>query len=245
MSDRWLEELVRVANEDTARERRQLDERWDRLAAGTLDADELAALRAEAERTDEGRAAWEAFRPLGADFEAQVVARLQAERAPAATLAPVVPLRSRVPLFAGIGLLAAGLTAFALLRPFLNPPLPDYTISYNSGDRNGKGISIGQPATLSLQPKETRRGQVKVQCWQLLPNGESRYWSGCETYFNPRPDGTLRVELPAAATDELVPGTLRVFVARPGRFPAGTETRDIDPEGRWQAFSVPIELPQE
>ncbi|MDX1998044.1 MAG: hypothetical protein SF066_10030 [Thermoanaerobaculia bacterium] len=243
MSDRWLEELVRVANEDSARERQQLDERWDRLAAGTLDADELAALRAEAEGTAEGRAAWEAFRPLGTDFEAQVVARLQADTVPAATLAPVVPLRSRVPLFAGIGLLAAGLTAFALLRPFLNPPLPDYTISYNSGDRSGKAISIGQPATLSLQPKKTRRGQVKVQCWQLSPDAVPKYWSGCETHLESLPDGTLRVDLPAVATEELATGTLRVFVARPGRFPAGTETRDIDPEGRWQAFSVPIQAP--
>lgn len=243
MSDRWLEELVRVANEDTARERQQLDERWDRLAAGTLDADELAALRAEAEGSAEGRAAWEAFRPLGAGFEAQVVARLQADPAPAATLAPVVPLRSRVPLFAGIGLLAAGLVAFALLRPFLNPPLPGYEISHNSGDRSGGPILIGRSARIALQPQELRRGQVKVQCWELSPNGESRYWSGCETHFNPLPDGTLRVELPAAATAELVPGTLRVFVARPGRFPAGTETRDVDPKGRWQAFSVPIEPP--
>lgn len=245
MSDRWIEELVRVANEETAREREQLDERWDRLAAGTLDADELAALRAEAEGTAEGRAAWEAFRPLGAGFEAQVVARLRADPAPGATLAPVVPLRSRVPVFAGLGLLAAGLVAFALLRPFLSPTLPDYSIAYNSGDRSGESILIGQQATVSLQPEESRRGQVKVQCWHLSPDAATRYWPGCETHLEPLPDGTLRVNLPAASTSELTPGTLRVFVARPGRFPAGTETRDSDPEGRWQAFSVPIQLSQE
>jgi hypothetical protein len=243
MSDRWLEELVRVANEDTARERQQLDERWDRLAAGTLDADELAALRAEAEASPEGRAAWEAFRPLGAGFEAQVVARLQADTVPATTLAPVVPLRSRVPLFAGLGLLAAGLVAFALLRPFLNPPLPGYTISNNSGNRSGGPILIGQPDTISLQPEETRRGQVKVQCWYLSPNGESQYWSGCETHFEPRPDGSLRVALPASATAELTEGRLRVVVGRPGRFPAGTETLDEDPKHRWQAFWVEIRRP--
>lgn len=245
MSDRWLEELVRVANEDTARERQQLDERWDRLAAGTLDADELAALRAEAEASPEGRAAWEAFSPLGAGFEAQVVARLQADTVPAAVLAPVVPLRSRVPLFAGIGLLAAGLVAFALLRPFLSPPLPHYSLEVNTGQRGGgdKLIIIGEAAKLSLQPEAASWGRVAVQCIQVSPDSPPKFWPGCESRLEPLPDGTLRVNLPATATSELTEGRLRVVVGRPDRFPAVTETLDEDPRHRWQAFWVEIRRP--
>lgn len=246
MSDRWLEELARVANEETARERRQLDERWDRLAAGTLEPTEEAALRAEAERSEEGRAAWEAFRPLGAGFEAQVVARLQAEQTRAAAPGKVVPFRHRVPLAAGLGLLAAGLVAFALLRPFLNPALPAYSLEVSSGQRGGENhqIVIGEIATLALQPETASRGRVEVQCFLEVPGQSPRFWSGCETHVERRAGGVRVVRLPAEATAELLPGRLRVVVGRPGRFPPAEERGDRDPEGRWEADWVPILSPQ-
>ena len=57
-----------------------LDERWDRLAAGTLTAEEDAELRALAASSPEAREAYEAFRPLGAAFQARVVSAINAER---------------------------------------------------------------------------------------------------------------------------------------------------------------------
>lgn len=244
MSDRWFEELVQVTKEQEAQERLALDERWDRLAAGTLDADAAAGLRAEAEQTAEGRAAWEAFRPLEADFQSRIVASVKAQQA--AERAPptqVLPFRSRVPYFAAAGLLAAGLAAFALLRPFLSPALPAYTHSVNAGYRGGETIVIGQKATVSLQPKAASRGRVAVQC-VLTPTGEApKFWSGCESHRDHQPDGTLRVTLPPAATAELRPGILRVLVGRPDRFPPPAETAARDPQGRWQAFEVEVSPP--
>jgi|CXWL01.1.fsa_nt_gi hypothetical protein len=245
MNDRWFEELVQVAKDEEARERQALDDRWDRLAAGTLEAGERAELHAEAERTEEGRAAWAAFQPLGPAFQASLVAKIQAQQAGAAreTGAKVLPFRGRVVVWAGAGLLAAGLVAFALLRPFLNPALPNYTIEANAGSRGGRQIVIGLDANIALQPDESSRGQVTVQCVHTATGAAPRFWPGCETHLERRPDGTLVVNLPAAATAELAPGTLRVIVGRPGRFPPPGDTAERDPAGRWQAFSVAVQAP--
>jgi RNA polymerase sigma factor (sigma-70 family) len=55
------------------------DERWDRLAAGTLSAEEEEELRALADSSPEAREAYKAFKPLGADFQARVVSAINAQ----------------------------------------------------------------------------------------------------------------------------------------------------------------------
>src|SRR5215218_8487003 len=74
--DRLLRELGHLAKEEEGAEKARLDERWDRLAAGTLTADEEAELRALAETSPEAGDAWEAFRPLGPEFQARVVEKI-------------------------------------------------------------------------------------------------------------------------------------------------------------------------
>ncbi len=81
--DRLLSELGALARQQQEAERDRLDERWDRLAAGTLTPGEEEELKALAAASDEARETYEAFRPLGADFQARVVDAIQAERAPA------------------------------------------------------------------------------------------------------------------------------------------------------------------
>ncbi len=78
--DSILSELGALARQEGEAESPLLDERWDRLAAGTLTAEEDAELRALAASSDEAREAYEAFRPLGADFQARVVRAINAER---------------------------------------------------------------------------------------------------------------------------------------------------------------------
>src|SRR5687768_15946406 len=77
--ERLLRELGHLAKEEERTERARLDERWDRLAAGTLSAEEEAELLALAETSPEAREAWEAFRPLGPEFQARVVEKIAAE----------------------------------------------------------------------------------------------------------------------------------------------------------------------
>jgi RNA polymerase sigma-70 factor (ECF subfamily) len=78
-NDSILSELGALARREREAES-PLDERWDRLAAGTLTAEEDAELRALAASSAEAREAYEAFRPLGADFQARVVRAINAER---------------------------------------------------------------------------------------------------------------------------------------------------------------------
>jgi RNA polymerase sigma-70 factor, ECF subfamily len=79
MEDRILLELGYLAKEEREAEKAPLDERWDRLAAGTLTPEEDAELRALAESSPETRETYEAFRPLGAKFQARVVKEIAGE----------------------------------------------------------------------------------------------------------------------------------------------------------------------
>src|SRR6188508_1015557 len=75
------------------------DERWDRLAAGTLTPEEDAELRALAATDDDAREAYDAFRPLGTEFLARIqesIATPAVAQAPAvAPPAKVLPFRRR------------------------------------------------------------------------------------------------------------------------------------------------------
>src|SRR5215218_2805744 len=90
--DRLLRELGHRAREEEEAAKARFNERWDRLAAGTLTAEEEAELLALAETFPEDREAYEAFRPLGADFQARVVEAATAELPkPKSTLLPFRP----------------------------------------------------------------------------------------------------------------------------------------------------------
>src|SRR5581483_237467 len=78
--DQLLGELGGLARQEREAEKARLDERWDRLAAGTLTPEEEAELKALAANSPEARETYEAFRPLGADFQARVVSAINAGR---------------------------------------------------------------------------------------------------------------------------------------------------------------------
>jgi len=81
--DDLLRKLGEMARDEAESERARWDERWDRLAAGTLGAEEEAELRRLAVASPEGAEAYEAFRPLGAEFHAAVAAAIAAQAAEA------------------------------------------------------------------------------------------------------------------------------------------------------------------
>jgi len=85
--DELLRNLGQAAREQAASERLFLDERWDRLASGTLSVEEEGELRRLAETSEDARLAYEAFRPLGPEFQAKVVQAIEAQR-----IKDVVPL---------------------------------------------------------------------------------------------------------------------------------------------------------
>ncbi len=165
--DSLLRELGAWARDRAAVEREQLDDRWDRLAAGTLTSEEEAKLRAEAEGSAEGAEALAAFQPLGPEAESRIVAQIRAQRAaerPAqpAIAAPrpvvaapspsnrpnnVLPFRRRAAVWGGgLGLAAAAVLIAVLGLPRGSAPLPTYEVRLSGGDKNDRG-STGTEAT--------------------------------------------------------------------------------------------------
>src|SRR6185503_10230704 len=78
--DELLRNLGQAAREQAASERLFLDERWDRLASGTLSVEEEGELRRLAETSEDARLAYEAFRSLSPEFQAKVVQAIEAQR---------------------------------------------------------------------------------------------------------------------------------------------------------------------
>lgn len=95
------EQLSQAAREDASENLTQLDERWDRLAAGTLSEEEHDELRGLADASGAAHQAYQAFKPLGPAFQQNAVAAILArqrlekgERATAAReAAPTPPSR--------------------------------------------------------------------------------------------------------------------------------------------------------
>ena len=187
--DDLLRDLGKLARDRSAEERRRLGEEWDRLAAGELSPEEEAALAERASRSPEGSEeaqAFEAFRPLGEDFQVRLVGAIREQRkrevAAEEGLAPpsppaIPPLafrprgRLRGPVAWGAGLAAAAALAGVLVtRP--GPPLPAYTAELAGGVRPERGAAGAPPAIytpgsrfeLVLQPATAISGEVEVRC---------------------------------------------------------------------------------
>jgi hypothetical protein len=184
--DLLLRELGHLAKEESEAEDASRDERWDRLAAGTLGAEEEAALRALAATSPAEREAYEAFRPLGADFQARVVDALAGElqrTAPAVEAreprARLLPFRHLTPRFAGwlAAAAAAAVAAAGLLLvvrgPAAMPPLPLYSAELSGGIRTLRGapgpaagpqlFAPGSRLSLVVRPERPVAGEVEAR----------------------------------------------------------------------------------
>lgn len=263
-NDLLLKELAQVIRDREAEERSRFDERWDRLSAGTLSQEEEAELRALAETSEEARAAYEAFRPLGADFQARVVQKIQEQRpAPAAepevTKLPPKPLPFRpftpqILRWAGWSTAAAA-AAVAALMMIPPPQMPDYTSAPIRGDQEFRGetqepstgtpvFSPGSTLTFNAYPEQAVTGTVKAQAYAA---------HGSELILLERePEvvkGTVRLRGTLGEEIQLPPGDWRIWivVGRPGKIPA---KRDLQAELRagrtrhayWQAVSVDLRV---
>jgi hypothetical protein len=256
--DRLLRDLADQARRDEEAERARLDDRWDRLAAGTLTAGEEAELKALAASSPESREAYEAFRPLDADFQARVLSAIQAERAaaapPAAPPEPrprILPFRRavrRVEVWLGTAAaVAAGVFFFFLQTPAALPPLPAYSLAQLVPDRSTRG---GEPGPVSGTPVFAPDSVLTVVAHPpsavtlpvdaesfLAQDGELVPWERAERSVG----GAFRFSGPLSRYRP-GPWTVWVVVGRPERLPSAHElqthlrthrTRTAD----WQAIS--------
>jgi len=245
--DNLLNDLGDLAHREEEAEQALLDERWDRLAAGTLSAEEDAELRSLAAASPEIREAYEAFRPLGAEFQARVTAnivKLARGPAPVPAPGPVEKLFARLLAFlrgpfryaAWPGSVAAAAAVIFFVHSFIvvppPPPLPPYTPNLDRGaqaKRGGepvpaKGLPIFTPGsllTLTARPAKTVEGAVTARAFFSPLAGDGDFHS---LDMEPRIAKSGAVQLQGSLGREIqIPRgswSLWIVVGRPGKIPS-------------------------
>jgi hypothetical protein len=269
--DGLLRELARAAREEAA-ERERWDERWDRLAAGELSAKEEAELRDLAARSPEAAQAYEAFRPLGPEFQARVLGAIRTQSAAESPLPKGDELESkpaaapewshlfRLPklrlAFAGMGAAAAAALLLVLRIP---APLPGYVIAVAPGiqefrgeDPAQKGIVILAPGArfvATAQPATRLTGRTAPEAIFFLaadgPGGRKVRQLAARV-VTADPSGSLQLDGTIDRGQPPGPATLWTVVGYPGRLPTPSEIADL-PAGEvhrrnWYAKPTPIEI---
>jgi hypothetical protein len=269
MDDRMLRELGELARQEDEADQARFDERWDRLAAGTLTAEEEAELAALAASSPEGKEAYEAFRPLGANFQARMVAAAGAELAgapqnePVEPPAPVLPFR-RVARRVEVWLGAAAAVAASLFFLVRTPDLSSgYEASLEGGfktDRGSETISAKEPRiygpgsllTLSVNPKQPLKQPGKVSSKAFLSSSAGRkdlIPLRPEPRFRTADTGSVILEATVGKDIKIPSGDwiLWAVVARPDSMPtlAEVQTRLLAGKPRpesWQAACAALTM---
>jgi hypothetical protein len=230
--DLWLRELAQVDREKQAEDRHLLDERWDRLASGELSPDEEAELRALAATSGEARAAYEAFRPLGPDFQASVVRaiREQGFAPPVKPPARLLPFRRRAVHFAGWAAVAASAAAMMVLLVRPPAPLPEYGFPTVAGVQTMRGeepdpakVPVLVPGTFHvvLTPEvETSGKGLEARC--ILVRGQDLRPLEVSSQIDQQ-KGAVKME--GSIDRDIPPGTwtLWAIVGRRGKLPDPTD----------------------
>jgi ferric-dicitrate binding protein FerR (iron transport regulator) len=248
--DGLLGRLGELAREEPGSRPAALDERWERLAAGALSADEEAELRRLAERSEEARAAYEAFRPLGGDFQAGVVRAIREQKArPAGKVVPFRPAWRRVASWGAVAAAAAAVVTM-LVRA---PPLPSYAIAELAGGAStmrgeradATRLSPGDRFQAILRPETAVRRATALDAEAfLLREGELRR---LDVDAEPDPSGSVRLtgtldgELPAGGW------TLWLVVGRKGALPDSEDLRTFSAgapvlERNWAALPKTLDI---
>jgi hypothetical protein len=217
--ERLLQDLARVAREDREEQLERLDERWDRLSQGSLSADEEAELRALAEGSDEIRDAYDAFRPLDADFRERVLHAVVAPAAaqPAGKAGKVLPFRRRA-LWVG-GWLAAAAALVLVVTRSGGPggPLPEYQVEPGGQVRQTRSedapadpvFSRGSRLELVFRPRTPVSGPVEASIF-VERGDELRPWDAA---VEVSPAGAVRIHGVLGRDLELEPGDWTVWAA--------------------------------
>lgn len=208
------------------------DRRWDALSAGELSEEDAAALEALAKLSEEGREAYEAFRPIDEAARARmaesalaaagVAVKPEGERAPskdaratsepandAGAKAEVIPLRARrrgIAMAVAAALAAAA--AWAVVGPGATPALPGYSMKVSGEhDQRAAPAPAGDVARLGPGARLTLVLRPdRAVSGPVAVRGFVSRGAGWEPWRVPAqvaPDGAVRI---AGAREELFPG---------------------------------------
>lgn len=238
--------LARAEEELAAEDAARVDPRWERLLAGSLDAEQVAALASEARTSEEARRNFETFQPLGGDFQDAVVEALQTQPGGGAAVpseaappqsARVLPFQNRRRWIGGLASAAAALAALLVLvlgRPDGLPPLPEYQLELLGGTqemRSGEGPEgsvakkyvEGNRFELLLRPQAKVEGEVAVR--SFLARGEDLRPFEVPAEISDQGAVRLQGEIGRDVQIEAGAWTLWLTVGRPGTLPTIEEFR--------------------
>jgi len=272
MSDRLLRELGDLARSETKAEEARFDDRWDRLAAGTLTAEEEAELKALAESSPEIREAYQAFQPLGADFQARVLSRINAQPpkpAPAPAPRPEPPKPPPpVSLFWRVvrrpevraGFAAAGAAGVLILmwpptRPPLNLQVTEFSGGVNESRGNepkSSGLPVfvpGAPLTFAVTTASYVQGvEARVLLSPLSGTRNLRPLEP-EPHLEITDQGAVRLQGTLGQEIHIPPGDWRIWivVGRKGKIPSIKDLQAELSSGRmrhaaWEAVSKDLRV---
>ena len=254
------DEILRVAGEIERGRDVLADPRWQRLAEGTLGEADRAELEALASRSEEARTALEAYRPLDATEQAELVDKLLAA-SPAPTLAPVIPLRPRRKVLAAlfaIGSMAAAAALFLMLPAHAPGAIPAYEVAM-AGEQMQRGPAApsgaarvfgpGSDVELVLRPAVAEAGPIaargfisrdgRVEAWappiEVSAEGAVRIAGPYETVFHGVAPGAVDLVLVVGRSGLLPSDATLVEVAQRG---SSSGPR----EGSWHLVRVPVRL---
>ncbi len=250
--DRGIARLARRSREQAADGEARYPGHWDQLASGTLEPAAAERLRAAGEDSEEARAAYEVFRPLGADFQARMVDRLQvlaeshAESADAAGDAPeaapvpppavssLLPARARRgwPLAAAAALATVAFGLQWLVARDGGAPLPRFGlevdgIAFERSRSETPPVAVlaaGSSFAVLLSPEAEVEGAVGARFFAVRDGR----WRRFDLELRPAPTGALRFAGKMAGELVLEPGRwmLVAAVGRPRTLPSEAEIRE-------------------
>ena len=233
-----LKQLAWLANEEDAGSTAGPSDRWDSLAHGRLSHEEISKLEREAQSSPDARDSFDAFSPLGADFQQRIARHVKAQ-APEATHygqdgVQVSPSWGR-PLLA---LAASALLVLGLLWvvwPWSKQArsLPSYSATWPSGVRSER---VEEPTSTQSFFEEGSRFDLllrpKTDVWPV----EAVFFSSQGHGWQPWPvapevsdGGAVRVSGEIGTDLQLPAGSssLMAAVGRPGRIPSPEEIASL------------------
>lgn len=250
--DLLLQQLGDVAREMDREEGQRLDPRWDRLSAGELSAEEERELRALAGTPGAAGEAYEAFRPLGEDFRADLL------RAARETLKPVVPEQPKARILSfpprRTAVFTAGLAAAAaiLLAITLGLPKPDAVPAYAAvleggvratrAEDEAPAFVPGSRFEILLRPSTTVEGPLALHAFlERSPGGELEPWDAPAEIA---PSGAVLIRGTLGRELKASPGdwTLWLVIGRPASLPEAPDPRTSSEGPGWRALRVNLQV---
>lgn len=228
-----------------------LDDRWERLAAGTLPPDERAELEELAERSEEARRLWELCQPLPSEVRGRIVDLIQGE-APEGSqpetegkaMEPGRRFPGGVWWWAPAAVTAVAVAAvIALWSGGAAAPLPNYSVELAGGVRVQRSPDLPPPMPvfeagtrleLTLRPRTRVEGQLEVRGFLAPADRPDRFhlepWLAREMAPG---KGAVAIDGIVGEDVQLRPGEweLWLVVARPGAMPEIDELEADLPRG--------------